>query len=92
MTDDDYVDAVLAQLEDVHINEQIAIVSIVLTELMKETSVLESRELVSELIRVRFMLMRINGQLQSEQRANHVLEVAQELVDQQVRQLAPEAE
>ena len=54
--------------------------------------VLSNEELVKELIRIRFMLMRINGVLQSECRANHVLMMAQQLVDEQVQELAPEAE
>jgi hypothetical protein len=54
--------------------------------------VLTNEELVKELIRIRFSLMRVNGVLHSEGRSNHVLMMAQQLVDEQIQELAPEAE
>lgn len=53
---------------------------------------LTNEELVKELIRIRFSLMRVNGVLQSERRPNHVLEVAQQLIDEEIRRIAPEVE
>lgn len=53
---------------------------------------LSAEELVKELIRVRFIMMRINGVLASEQRKNHTLLVVEHLVDEEIRRMAPEAE
>jgi hypothetical protein len=86
---DDVAQAILAQLEDESQFDRVRILAIALAT---EIRVLTKDEFVQELIRIRFGLMRINGVLQSEQRANHVLEVAQQLVDEQIRVYAPEAE
>jgi hypothetical protein len=50
------------------------------------------RELLKELIRVRFRLMWINNVLMSEGRPNHVLLMAQGLVDDQLREMTTPAE
>jgi len=86
---EDIAQAILAQLEGESQADRVRILAIALAT---EIRVLTKDEFVQELIRIRFSLMRVNGVLQSEQRANHVLEVAQQLVDEQIRVYAPEAE
>jgi hypothetical protein len=54
--------------------------------------VLSNEELIKELIRVRFLMMRINGVLASEKRINHTLIVVENLVDEEIRRIAPEGE
>jgi hypothetical protein len=89
VTDDELVFNVLVQLDDEPPAKRIRILAACLAA---ETAMLTPDELIRELIMVRFKLMRINGVLLSERRANHPLEVAFQLVDEQVRELAPEAE
>lgn len=89
MTEDELIQAVLAQLDDETLFTRVRVLA---QALAKELIVLTKDELATELLRVRFALMRINGVLQSEQRADHVLEVAQRLVDERIRAYAPEAE
>lgn len=83
----DIEQAVLAQLEDVSKAERVRILA---TVLANEVVVLTKDEFIQELLRVRFALMRINGVLLSEARPNHVLLMAQQLVDEQIEVYAPE--
>jgi hypothetical protein len=86
---DELVSAVLAQLEDESVADRIRILA---NCLASEIMVLTKDEFAQELIRVRFALMRINGVLMSEGRPNHVLLMAQQLVDEQIEVYAPEVE
>jgi hypothetical protein len=86
---DDVAQAILAQLEDESQADRIRILA---TALATEIIVLTKNEFAQELIRVRFALMRINGVLISEGRPNHVLLMAQQLVDEQIEVYAPEVE
>ena len=81
------VTAVMAQVEDETLHSRVRILALALGETI---SMLTKEEFATELIRIRFGLMRINGVLQSEGRPNHVLEMAQQLVDEQIRVQVPE--
>jgi hypothetical protein len=89
MNELELIESVLAQVEDATLFTRVRVLSLALA---KETEVLAKEEFVSELIRIRFALMRINGVLMSENRTDHILLMAQQLVDERLREYAPEAE
>ena len=87
--EDALVLSVHAQLEDEPPGSRIRVLSLALAD---EVIMLTKEEFHRELLRIRFGLMRINGVLASEGRPNRALFVAQQLIDEQIEVLAPEAE
>ena len=89
MTEDELVTAILVQVEDERLHSRVRILARALGETI---TMLTKEEFATELIRIRFALMRINGVLMSEQRPDHVLLMAQQLVDERIRDYVPEAD